>query len=259
MRLIILLLISQFAFAETSVDAEQSEALRTGINFAIKGEVNEAWKLLIPLAKSGNTEAMFHIGSMLIRSNPSKQNILMAKRFLSEASRRDHAGATALLSDIDKSQRQASTDFTIAGRSGLPTPEDLSDARNRLAEFESDTGTKLSTTDYISNVLIFIEDNRTQGMLSSRLYESIKSQFGDSVKVISLVITSGHAWRDNISQGSEAFSGGDYSPDIDGVIAKGYGISRFPSVVVINASGKPSVFDATNTQDILQGIQHEKI
>lgn len=259
MRLIILLLISQLALAEPSVDAEQNMALRSGITSAIKGDLNEAWKILIPLAKDGNTEAMFHLGSMLIRTNPSKHNIELARRFLSEASRRNHTGAKALLNDIDKSQRDESKDLTIAGRSGLPSPEDLSDARTRMAEFEAETGTKLSTTDYMSNVLIFVEDDRTQGILSSRLYETIKSKFGDSVKVTNLVITSGHDWKENISQGSEAFSGGDYSPDVDGVIAKGYGISRFPSVVVINASGKPTVFEATNAQDILQGIKHEKI
>lgn len=57
MRLIILLLISQLALAEPSVDAEQNMALRSGITSAIKGDLNEAWKILIPLAKDGNTEA----------------------------------------------------------------------------------------------------------------------------------------------------------------------------------------------------------
>lgn len=60
-------------------------ALRSGITSAIKGDLNEAWKILIPLAKNGNTEAMFHLGSMLIRTNPSKHNIELARRFLSEA------------------------------------------------------------------------------------------------------------------------------------------------------------------------------
>lgn len=246
-----LLFVASLAYAAPDTVTED-QRVGEGLMLILKGEKNKAWEILFPEAKKGNVVAMFHLGSMMMRSPEYPDYLERAEQFLKAAAERGHPGSKVLLGQVETmlQKKSAGAPTLIAGVSGGPTDEQMAEAKRRVEKYKNEV---LRYTGYVSQVpikatiKIFLSQS---GENAESIYSSINaitSRYQDTVKVEYYVVIDPATWnaaRSPVPSSKIPPSG--FTPDFKGVLASTYRIKALPAIVFAPTQGSAKVLTDTN-------------
>ena len=242
--------------AAEEVKLTSDQKVANGVLHSAKGEKKEALAILLPEAKAGNTNAMVHLGQLMMKWPEYPNHLENAKKLFSKAAERGHKGALAMLKMVQEQEALMSPNSArkIAGRNALPTPEDIEKARAYRSEFEQNIGRYLSPSqsNQSATIHVFITDQMQFAESIAAQEPSINSRYGNQTKFKYYVIINRKTWRPGntfIGQTNQANMIG-FEPDMDGQIARSFGLRNTPSIILELASGtkKQITAQALNTE-----------
>lgn len=258
MRVLKLLLISglliacQSSFASNGLN--QDQRVGEGLMLILKGEKVRAWEVLFPEAKAGNEVAMFHLGTLMIKSPEYPDNLERAEKFFKAAADRGHKGSKAMLVRVQQqlATKQKGTPPSIAGFSGQPTQNDLNTANKRVEQYKAEV---LRFTGLVETIEPKVEAKlftSTDASSSQQIYdlaESVKLKFGEKVKVSVFVVIDPSKWSpgQNMPEGATKPAQIGFTPDFKGAHASEYGVRQIPAVVLVPSKGRPRVISDPRT------------
>ncbi len=263
MRALLLLLtslslISLPVFA-TEPTPNQDQRVGEGMMLILKGEKQKAWDVLFPEAKAGNVVAMFHLGTMMLKSPEYPDNLERAQKFFSAAAERGHEGSKALLAQVQQSldAKKQGLPPGIAGTSMLPTKEELAQAAARAEKYKQEVIRFTGLTPQLPpkvEVKAFLSDS---GAVIEEMYEiaqGVKNKFGDSIKIEFIVVIDPATWTPEKAKvpGVSKVPPVGFKPDFGGRLAIQYGIRQTPAIVLTPANGKPIVL--SNPKNLMSEI-----
>jgi hypothetical protein len=256
MRVLVRLAVS--LFFTTSIAFAAPEALTEdqrvgeGLMLILKGEKDKAWQILFPEAKKGNVVAMFHLGSMMMRSPEYPDYLERAEQFFNAAAQRGHAGSKVLLGQVETMLKKKSvgTPTLIAGVSGGPTPEQIADAKRRVEKYKNEvlryTG-YVEQVPYKATIKVFLPQSGESAESIYSTVSSLTSRFPDAIKVEYYVVIDPAAWKpDRSSLPASKIPPNGFTPDFKGAIAATFGIKSTPAIVVAPAQGNAKVISDPN-------------
>jgi hypothetical protein len=242
--------ISPFAAAQ-EIELTSQEKVGIGLMHALKNEKKQAWEFLFPEAKAGNVDAMFHLGQLMSRSPEYKDHLQRAKTFFTAAAKLGHKGAQAMLLNVDKQLAMKSgTTPTIAGKSALPTPDNVMEARRFRANYEQSVGRFIDDSAdnaqakvhvFISNELAFADD-------VADLQVKAQSRYGDRVAFKYHVVIDQKTWKpsESFKPNSEPRNMIGFEPDMNGQQAIALGVRRTPAIAIETRSGTKKLISGPN-------------
>jgi TPR repeat protein len=251
MRVLVILAASLF-FTISSVQANpeptpDQKIVSEGLMLILKGEKQKAWELLFPEAKKGNVDAMFHLGSMMMRSPEYPDNLERAEQFFTVAAQRGHVASKTFLAQIEelKKKRASGPSTLIAGVSGGPTPEQLADAKNRVAKYKAEVLRYTGFVDQVparATIKVFLPQS---GPAIEAIYNQVtalNSQIPEGVKIEFFIVIDPAKWQQEQETNSiSKIPPSGVMPDFKGEIASTYGITSTPAFVIAPAQGKARV------------------
>lgn len=236
----------------------EDQRVGEGLMLILKGEKQKAWEVLFPEAKKGNVVAMFHLGSMMMRSPEYPDYLERAQQFYKAAAQRGHGGSKLLLSQVeDMLKKKANGAPTlIAGVTGGPTPEQMEEAKRRIEKYKNEV---LRYTGYVEQlpakvtIKVFLPQS---GSTVESLYSQVSSmtdRFPDAVKVEYYVIIDPSTWQlDQDGVATTKIPPSGFTPDFKGTIAATYGIKSAPAIVLAPEKGNARVI--SNPNDLITEI-----
>lgn len=247
-----LLLLASLLLASSPVLANEKNGLTTdqrvgeGLMLMLKGEKQAAWPILMAEAKKGDATAMFHLGNLMLKSPEDPNHLIKAQKFFTAAAARGHKGADALLKQVTAALETASTKTpTIAGMSGLPTPEQIAEAKRRISEH---TAQAVKFTGFVMDepkvkITAFAENNADSISRLSSIVDSARSQFAEAIGVDFYIIVDPQSWNSSQTQiiRSSAMPQEGFMPDLGGQMASQLGVKRAPAIVVQPQNERPRV------------------
>ena len=253
-RLVIALLLTSSMQAFGSDDELTSqEKVGIGLMHALKNEKKEAWAYLLPEAKAGNVDAMFHLGQLLLKSPEYEGHIKKAAQFFEAAAKRGHKGAAAMLENVRRQLaiQEGGAVPTIGGKSALPTPEDRAaaerfyrDYQQRNARFnslESDAELKVVINVFVSSELDFADQ-------VADLEPLLKGRYPDAVGFKYFMVLDQRTWKPgkNTPPDKEPKNLIGFEPDWNGETAMKMGVRSTPTIVLVTQAGKKIPVTRTN-------------
>lgn len=237
----------------------QDQRVGEGMMLMLKGEKQRAWEVLFPEAKAGNVVAMFHLGTMMLKSPEYPDNLERAEKFFSAAAARGHEGSKALLAQVRQSLEAKKQGLPpgIAGASLLPTKEELAEAAARAEKYKQEVIRFTGLSPQIApkvEVKAFLSDSSAAIEEMYEIAQGVKNKFGDSIKIEFIVVIDPGTWSPDKSQApsiSKVPPVG-FQPDFGGRMAAQYGVRQTPALVVTPANGRPKVI--SNPQSLLSEI-----
>tara|TARA_R110002124_G_scaffold128157_23_gene288792 strand:+ start:20143 stop:20907 length:765 start_codon:yes stop_codon:yes gene_type:complete len=238
-------------FTLNAYAVETVETLQDGIQAIRGGDKQKGWEILFPLANEGNTEAMFHLGDMMLRSPEFKDHLQRAREFFTVAASRGHEGAKSLIPRVDQfiAQSRKHIENTIAGASGTPLNGEIETINRQLQKYKSEV-LRFTNSSALSGVLdtstlMFFTDNRPSSIEQIyKIGERLKAHFGDKVNTRLLVrIMPEDIGSSTPPLGGFAIPPGGVTPDFKGAIASSYGIQSLPALVFVSGDGTPTMFN----------------
>jgi hypothetical protein len=244
--LVSLTLAAPQALAEEKSDLTADQRVGEGLMLMLKGEKSAAWEILLAEAKQGNAAAMFHLGNLMMRSPEYEDHLGKALKFFTAAAARGHNGAEALRNQVSAALDTRQTESpTIAGVSGMPTEEQIEEAKRRISEH---TAQAVKFTGFVTDgprvkITAFAENNAESISRLSSLVSSAKAQFSDAIGVDFYIIVDPKSW--NVSQ-TQIIRASDmpedgFMPDLGGRIATQYGVRKAPAFVIQPQNGMPRI------------------
>lgn len=247
-----LLLLASLLLATFPVIAEVKEGLTAdqrvgeGLMLMLKGEKQAAWEILMAEAKKGNATAMFHLGNLMLKSPEDPHHLQKAQKFFAAAAARGHRGAEALLRQVTAALDTATANIpTIAGMSGMPTPEQIAEAKRRISEH---TAQAVRFTGFVMGepklrITAFAENNAESISSLSSIIESAKSRFSEAIGVDFYIIVDPQSWNSSQTQiiRSSAMPQEGFMPDLGGKTAAQLGVQRAPAIVLQKNNERPRV------------------
>jgi TPR repeat protein len=230
-----------------------------GLMHSMKDEKQQAWDILFPEAKAGNTDAMFHLGSLMARSPEYKDHMARAKTFFQAAAKKGHKGALAMLLNVEK-QIELTTNGSpsIAGRSAKPTPKDLEQARRAKANYEQMTGRFVTTASItpVATVNVFITDETVYADSVADVAVKAKGRYGDRVAFRYFVVIDQKKWTPSETFKAHAAPRNliGFEPDMNGQMARGLGVRRTPSIAIQTEAGRTLITSPAEINRELAGI-----
>lgn len=254
MRKTLLLLVSAVVLTTAALSAVGSanpnqEALQSGLQSMREGNKTEAWNQLFPLAQRGDVSAMYYLGDMFVRSPEYPDHLDRARQFLSAAAQRGHAGAEALLQQIQgviarKAQAQLPS---IAGASGMPTPEDRAVLNAAYEKYKNEvlryTDALPESVDETRHQLSLFIRNSDKGLSElQREITQFTERYKEKVTSNIYVILEPSSWKpgQNQLQGLPFLEGG-VTPDWGGQIAARHGAQQTPAFSITAPSGSSEI------------------
>tara|TARA_B100002003_G_scaffold231313_1_gene242205 strand:+ start:657 stop:1403 length:747 start_codon:yes stop_codon:yes gene_type:complete len=217
-----------------------------GLMLMLKGDKQAAWAILMPEAKQGNATAMFHLGNLMLKSPEDPDHLRKAERFFTAAAARGHRGSEALLRQVTAALETAATTMpTIAGMSGMPTPEQIAEAKRRISEH---TAQAVRFTGFVTDepklkITAFAENNAESISKLTSLIDSAKSRFSDAIGVDFYIIVDPQSWNASQTQiiRSSAMPQEGFMPDLGGQAAAQLGVQHAPAIVIQKHNERPRV------------------
>jgi hypothetical protein len=249
MRVLVILaasLIFPLAAHASPVISPEDKVVSEGLMMILKGEKQKAWELLFPEAKKGNVNAMFQLGSMMMRSPEYPDSLERAEQFFTIAAQRGHAGSKVLLAKVVELKKNKADGIPalIAGVKGGPTREQIAEAEKRVEQYKNEV---LRFTGYVdqvpakATVKVFLPQS---GAAIESIYSqlsSVKSQLPDGVKIEFFMIIDPAAWEADESASMTKIPPSGVTPDFRGEIAATYGITAGPGFVIAPENGRARV------------------
>lgn len=250
---IALLLTSSMHALAAEEELTSQEKVGIGLMHALKNEKREAWAYLLPEAKAGNVDAMFHLGQLLIKSPEYEGHLKKAAQFFEAAAKRGHKGAAAMLENVRRqlAVQEGGSVPTIGGKSALPTPEDRAAAerfyreyQQRNARFNSldgDTEPKVVVNVFVSGELDFADQ-------VASMEPVIKGRYPEAVGFKYFMVLDQRTWKPgkNSPPENEPKNLIGFEPDWNGESAVEMGVRRTPSIVLATPDGKKIAVSGPN-------------
>lgn len=241
-----LLLAACPAFADGQDGLTEDQRVGEGLMLMLKGEKQAAWAILMPEAKKGNATAMFHLGNLMLKSPEDPEYLQKAQTFFSAAAARGHRGSEALLRQVSAALETAASKMpSIAGLSGMPTPEQIAEAKRRISEHTAQavrfTGFVMDEPQY--KITAFAENNAESISRLSSIIDSAKSTFAEAIGVDFYIIVDPQSWNPSQTQiiRSSAMPQEGFMPDLGGQAAARLGVRRAPAIVIQKQNEPPRV------------------
>ncbi|WGK63516.1 sel1 repeat family protein (plasmid) [Halopseudomonas sp. SMJS2] len=245
-------LLTSLLLASCPVLADDNDALTTdqrvgeGLMLMLKGDKQAAWPILMAEAKKGNATAMFHLGNLMLKSPEDPDHIHKAQKFFTAAAARGHKGSEALLKQVTAALNTASSSKpTIAGMSGLPTTEQIAEAKRRIS---AHTAQAVRFTGFVLDepklkISAFAENNADSISRLSSIIDSAKAQFSEAIGVDFYIIVDPQSWNSSQTQiiRSSAMPQEGFMPDLGGQMAAQLGVKRAPAIVLQSQNERPRV------------------
>lgn len=262
--LALLLAAASFAFAshliaeEAKLTSDQKVAI--GVMHSAKGEKKQAWDILFPEAKAGNVNALVHLGQLMVKSPEFPDHLERAEKYFSIAADRGHKGAAAMLQQVRKQMelKGAAPTRTIAGRSALPTPANVEEARAFRAEYQRSTGRYIaaSPSNPDATVHVFVTDQIGFADSIADQESSLTGRYGSRLRFKYYVVLDRKTWRpgNSFKGQSDPRNMIGFEPDMDGQIARSFGLRQIPSIVLELANGTKKQISAQNLNSELAGV-----
>lgn len=253
---LVISLLASYAYAEPPATT-QDQRVGEGLMLSLKGEKQKAWDLLFPEAKAGNVIAMYHLGTMMLRSTEYPDHLERAKKFFSAAAARGHKGSAAMLKQIESLTADASGTQTIAGASGVPLPKDIEGAKAayqrvqaQIAKFQGPQSTVVPQ----ATIKAFISDNVSSVKDLVEISEQAKARFGEKVDFQFYVLIDPATWdpKKVFTQAAESMPIVGFRPDMNGAEARKYGVRSTPSIVLVPEKGQPKILN--NPQNVISEL-----
>lgn len=202
------------------------------------GNKQQAWAILYPLARDeGDSRAMMILGQMLLNSPEITDSSQKALRMFRAAANNDHPGAATLV-EVARSQmefsREAEQRVANAKTYHAQAKRDYATLQERLQSgFLDDDGNL-----YGAQVDVFIDGD-------SPIPSQVERLILSSAELKANVLTRYHLVFDESQMGRANPFSPDFSPpnkglepDINGRLAREFGVSRFPAIVLRTARRK---------------------
>lgn len=254
-----LLVASLLCHPACAAQADQTTDQRVGegLMAMLKGEKQKAWDLLFPEAKTGNVVAMYHLGTLMLRSPEYPDNLRRAERFFKAASERGHKGSEAMLAQVKKMQSLQGATPTIAGTSGLPVPKDLEAAKKAYTDMQERIGRFVEqprAIPAIASVKIFVTENSGTLAEISQIAKQAKARFGEKVDFEYYVSIDPATWDPRRLVSSNPSDAGltGFRPDLNGQEARKYGVRTMPAIVLVQPKSPPKLL--TNPQTVISEL-----
>lgn len=263
-RLLAILLAAGSCIYATSLIAEEAkltsdQKVAIGVMHSAKGEKKAAWDMLYPEAKAGNINALVHLGQLMVKSPEFPDHLERAEKYFSIAAERGHKGAAAMLAQVRR-QLQLKGDTpsrTIAGRSALPTPENVEEARAFRAEYQRNTGRFIgpSSARPEATVHVFVTEQIAFADSIADQESRLTGRYGQRLKFKYYVVLDRKTWRpgNSFKAQSDQRNMIGFEPDIDGQIARSFGLRQMPSIVLELANGTKKQISAQALNSELAG------
>lgn len=242
---------------EVKLTSDQKVAI--GVMHSAKGEKKQAWDILFPEAKAGNINALVHLGQLMVKSPEFPDHLERAEKYFSIAADRGHKGAAAMLVQVRR-QLQLKGDApsrTIAGRSALPTPANVEEARAFRAEYQRNTGRFIgqSSASPEATVHVFVTDQIGFADSIADQESSLTGRYGNRLKFKYYVVLDRKTWRpgNSFKGQSDPRNMIGFEPDMDGQIARSFGLRQMPSIVLELANGNKKQINAQALNSELAG------
>lgn len=227
----------------------QAATLEDGVKAMRMGDKQNAWEILFPIANTGDIQAMFYLGDMMLRSPEYADNLERANAFLSAAAQRGHVGAKALLPQVaDFMQRKLSyIPPTIAGTNGSPLNGEIEEANRLLNHYKQNVlqFTESPALDgYVDKVTVMLFSTNQQDSIDNlyRQGQALKTQFGSKITTRYLVRIDPASLRSGSNPiGGVSIPPNGVTPDFQGQLAKQYGLTSLPAAVIIPPNGSSHI------------------
>jgi hypothetical protein len=243
---LVISLLASYAYAEPPATT-QDQRVGEGLMLSLKGEKQKAWDILFPEAKAGNVIAMYHLGTMMMRSTEYPDHLDRAKKFFSAAAARGHTGSAAMLKQIESLTPNTNGPPTIGGASGVPLPKDI---EGQIAKFQGPQSTVVPQ----ATIKTFIADNVSSVKELVEISEQAKARFGDKVDFQFYVLIDPETWdpKNVFTQSSGSMPIVGFRPDMNGEEARKYGVRSTPSIVLIPEKGQHRILN--NPQNVISEL-----
>jgi hypothetical protein len=226
-----LILCLTFALTATTALAETEEKLLyLGKDAITKNNQKKAVHYLLPLAKKGNTEAQYYLGALFVEAKNIKNNKHFARRLLNASANQGHKQAFLLLLQLDASEKAAESSKRLSiVKKGLPSNNQIAEIRKvekKLNEKHTPIINPAFRVDiFVSNASKDLKSIIDHAENFKKLHPN-KITFNYHLKINE--VSPYHtidAQSHQIRIPPEGFN-----PDINGVLAKKYGVTLFPGI-----------------------------
>ena len=248
-RLCILLLGSLLIFSFGVVaqsDTEQS--LREGIRLIHSTERNKGFDILLPLAKKGNTEAMYNIGLMLSRASDIDDHINKSMKFLKTAAEKGHASSRILIDVIalEGQIRRDGIKIPAAIRDRLISESEIQKlgqgARNKALQRD---GSDVVDSDQVTVSVFFTGLGSWVNKVIVKQKEVSRIQSVNVNFIYHIVFDELLPFSQTDMQNGSMVPDGGLTPDYKGDEALKLGIKSFPAIA-ITKNGKTDIVSDIN-------------
>jgi len=197
---------------------------------------NEAYKLLLPLAKNGDYDALYYIGYLMTISPEINNNLQKAKKFLSLSSERGSMKAEMLLQQVVQQiqiiSNEAQTPKSILGN-GLPSTKEISSLRKKAETTRQEVQRKLTQIyPQQTTVHVFIKQlsHYTNQVIS--IEKQVNRLLPEKVRFIYYLYMRELDPTLSINDEQYKIPSLGMTPDIAGITAKKYNVAKYPSLLV---------------------------
>lgn len=253
------------SFAESpTLDVES--ALKRGIAAVKNDDRKNAIHYLLPLAKSGNAEAMYYLGAMFVEASDIPGHLDKTEKLLSESYKRGFYRAQLLLERVSKQQQINDGTYvppsSIAGHR-TPSKEELAKMERRaqrsMAKIKRNTPKQASKAQVEVNVFVDKPDSTLDTIIEQQqrldtLYPG-KTKFNYHIVLKTLTPFSElHKQRTRHKIPNDGFI-----PDVHGSISREFGIDHYPGVIISTQQSRktlesPALLSRTVANIIREGL-----
>jgi hypothetical protein len=258
---IALLLSAQTLSQPSPEDIQRFDQGIIAINNSMK---NEAWSLLLPLAKKGNPLAAYKLGEMVMNSPEFPNHIQKAEKLFAAASSMGYTPAIEMLRSLNQFQKDQAAQAQILAQTVTARSID-SKSINILRESAEAEFYKIAIENGLIaektelDVTVFLNKVDAEAAQIAKQLSALVKDNGERVKVDYVLI-----FEDLVN---DPFGGRDnpykmpeegVTPDFKGVMAKEWGVTSFPSIFTTKDGERNFEKSLNNAKRKIREVQNRR-
>ncbi len=236
-------------------------ALERGIAAVRINDRKKAIHYLLPLAQRGNAEAMYYLGALFVEASDIPGHLDKAERLLTESNKRGFFRSKLLLERVSKQQQINDGTYDpprkIAGFK-TPTKHEIELINQRAERRLKNLKQRVSKPKQKPEISVFVFVEKPDSNLDSVLHQhsQIKTLHQEKVEFhYHILVQDFTPFGDLHKQSSNhVIPSSGFIPDVNGEIAKKYGVSSYPSVVIVKSG---SDYEITTPALLSKKIQYK--